>query len=69
MFLIFLRNWVPIVRILAAELVLGTADRFIDYIGFLIFFVIFISSIALFEIVVISLSTLYTSANKEYKVL
>lgn len=69
MFLIFPRNWAPIVRTPAAELVLGTADRSVDCIGFLDSLVIFASSIALFEIVVISLSALHTSANKEHEVL
>ena len=67
-FLIFRRNWVPIVRTPAAELVPGTADRSVDCIGFLVSLVIFAFSIGLFEIVVISLSALHTSANKEHEV-
>lgn len=69
MFLIFRRNWVPIVRTPAAEFVPGTADRSIDCIGFLASLVIFAFSIALFEIVVISLSALHTNVNKEHEVL
>jgi hypothetical protein len=69
MFLSFRKNWVPIVRAPAAELVPGTADRSVDCIGFLVSLVIFALSIALFEMVVISLSALHTSANKEHEVL